>query len=108
MAEAYLRQSALAHRALQRAGADPFSVEAGIMLAERPFRALIIVRGDAGDPAFLGAVRAAAGVGLPTTPNTTARGSAVYVSIVDTGAYMDPRSCKEFWFWEVPAGGPCP
>lgn len=38
----------------------------------------------------------------------TARGSAIYVAIVDSGAYMDPRSCKEFWFWEVPAGGPCP
>ena len=38
----------------------------------------------------------------------TAKGSAIYVALVDSGAYMDPRSCKEFWFWEVPAGGPCP
>jgi sarcosine oxidase subunit gamma len=48
-----------------------------VTLAELPFRAMIIVRGDAGDGAFISAVRAAAGVELPVTPNTTARGSAV-------------------------------
>jgi hypothetical protein len=37
-----------------------------------------------------------------------ARSNVIYVAIVDTGAFLDPRSCKEFWFWEVPAGGPCP
>jgi hypothetical protein len=38
----------------------------------------------------------------------TARSGEIFVALVDSGAFMDPRSCKEFWFWEVPAGGPCP
>jgi sarcosine oxidase subunit gamma len=76
MAEPYLRQSALAHRGLQ-SSAGEVVVTAGVSLSERPFRALISVRGDAGDAAFLSAVRAAAGVELPLTPNTTARGDAV-------------------------------
>jgi sarcosine oxidase subunit gamma len=77
MAEAYLRQSALAHRALQRAGVEPAAAQAGVALSERPFRAMVIVRGDATDAGFIGAVRAAAGLELPLQPNTAARGSAV-------------------------------
>jgi hypothetical protein len=38
----------------------------------------------------------------------TARNSSIYVAVVDSGGFLDPRSCKELWFWEVPAGGPCP
>jgi sarcosine oxidase, subunit gamma len=76
MVEPYLRQSALAHRGL-RSSAGEVAVTAGVSLSERPFRALISVRGDAGDAAFLSAVRTAAGVELPLTPNTTARGDSV-------------------------------
>lgn len=38
----------------------------------------------------------------------TASANVIFVAIVDSGALMDPRSCKEWWYWEVPAGGSCP
>src|SRR4030095_10313906 len=76
MVEPYLRQSALAHRGL-RSSAGEVAVTAGGRLSERPVRGLISVRRDAGGAAFLSAVRTAAGVELPLTPNTTARGDSV-------------------------------
>ena len=93
MVEAYLRQSALAHRGLSRAAGDTMS-GAGITLSERPFRAMINLRGDAGDAEFLGAVRTAAGVELPVEPNTTRRGDAA------TALWLGPDE----WLITAPAG----
>lgn len=49
----------------------------GISLEERPFVGKVIVRGDAGDTAFTGAVNGAIGCALPLKANTTA-GSAAH------------------------------
>ncbi len=76
MVEPYLRQSALAHRGLRR-GDTEAPAEAGITLCERPFRALIGLRGGAEDATFLSAVKSAAGVDLPIEPNTTRREGSV-------------------------------
>jgi len=74
MVEAYLRRSPLSHRGLPaRARADAGrKASAGLLLAERPHRAQINLRGEA-DAAFLDAVRGALGLTPPTTPNTTAK-----------------------------------
>ena len=72
MVEPYLRQSALAHRGLQRAAPEA-PAAAGVTLRERRFRAMIALRGDAGDERFLSAVGAGLGVALPLEPNTTAQ-----------------------------------
>jgi sarcosine oxidase subunit gamma len=93
MAEPYLRQSALAHRGLQRAAGDAPET-AGVRLSERAFRAMITVRGDGGDADFLSAVRAAAGVKLPLAPNTTERGTSV------TALWLGPDE----WLLTAPAG----
>ncbi len=71
MAEGTPRQSPLAHllpdqRARGDAGAAP------VRLAERPFRAQVNLRGDAGEDAFRAAAEAALGLALPRTPNTSA------------------------------------
>jgi sarcosine oxidase subunit gamma len=76
MVEPYLRQSALAHRGLSRAAGEAMS-GAGITLSERPFRAMLNLRGDPGDAGFLSAVRAAAGLELPLEPNATRRAGSV-------------------------------
>jgi sarcosine oxidase, subunit gamma len=61
MVESYLRQSPLAPLGLlARAAAD---ADAGVTLCERPFRHQVNLRGDA-------AVAKAAGIALPTKPNT--------------------------------------
>ena len=93
MVEAYLRQSALAHRGLSRAAGDAVS-GAGITLSERPFRTMINLRGDAGDPGFLGAAGAAAGLELPLEPNTTRRNGLV------TALWLGPDE----WLITAPAG----
>jgi sarcosine oxidase subunit gamma len=93
MAEPYLRQSALAHRGLQGSAGEA-AATAGVSLSERPFRALISLRGGAGDSGFLSAVGAAAGVELPLTPNTAARGSSV------TALWLGPDE----WLLSAPSG----
>ena len=93
MVEAYLRQSALAHRGLQRAAAET-PASAGITLSERPFRATMTLRGDPGDAGVLAAVRAAAAVDLPLEPNTTQRAGSV------TALWLGPDE----WLITAPAG----
>ncbi|MDF2764552.1 MAG: sarcosine oxidase subunit gamma [Rhodospirillales bacterium] len=93
MVEPYLRQSALVHRGLSRAAAGAMS-GAGIVLSERPFRAMVNLRGEASDAGFLSAVRAAAGVELPLQPNTTQRAAPV------TALWLGPDE----WLITAPAG----
>lgn len=70
MAEAYSRQSALAHlNLLARAVTDPGA--AGITLVERALRRQVALRGESGDPAFVQAARSVLGFDLPVAPNTT-------------------------------------
>jgi sarcosine oxidase subunit gamma len=93
MVEAYLRQSALAHRGLQRAAAEA-PARTGITLSERPFRAMLNLRGDPADAGFLSAVRTAAGVELPVEPNTTRRAGSL------TALWLGPDE----WLLTAPAG----
>src|SRR5215472_15861691 len=72
MAETYLRQSALAARHLPGRAASGLGA-AGVGLSERPHRALIDLRGNAEDPAFIKSVAAVAGLTPPVDPNTAAR-----------------------------------
>lgn len=92
MVDAYLRQSALAHRGLGRVAEAPAA--AGITLSERPFRAMIDLRGDPTDAAFLAAARATAGVELPLEPNTTRRSGSL------TALWLGPDE----WLITAPAG----
>lgn len=73
MIESYLRQSALDHLALAGQIADDPG-DAAVRLGEKLLPAAVNLRGDAGDPAFVAAVREALGVEPPTTPNTVASG----------------------------------
>ena len=93
MVEPYLRQSALAHRGLQRAAAEA-PARTGITLSERPFRAMLNLRGDPADAGFLSAVRTAAGVELPVEPNTTRRAGSL------TALWLGPDE----WLITAPAG----
>ncbi len=70
MVERYLRQSPLAHLHLPARTGGP--AEAGVVMAERPFRGLVNLRGDAGDAAFCDAVASVLGETPPSEPNTTA------------------------------------
>jgi sarcosine oxidase subunit gamma len=70
MVEPYLRRSPLAGHNLAARAAAGLS-DAGVFLGERPHRAQVDLRGDAGDPGFLQAAEKAAGMPLPTAPNTT-------------------------------------
>lgn len=71
MIEPYLRQSALDHLGLAGRVVDqPGGVS--VRLAEKPLPAAVNLRGDAGDPAFVAAVREALGAEPPTVPNTVA------------------------------------
>jgi sarcosine oxidase subunit gamma len=68
--ETYLRQSPLAHRALDARVVDDMG-DAGLALAERSFLSKFNVRGQG-----IGKkVKKAIGVDLPETPNTTAEGN---------------------------------
>ena len=93
MVEPYLRQSALAHRGLQRAAAEA-PARTGISLSERPFRAMLNLRGDPADAGFLSAVRTAAAVELPVEPNTTRRAGSL------TALWLGPDE----WLLTAPAG----
>ncbi|MBC6439761.1 MAG: sarcosine oxidase subunit gamma [Rhodospirillales bacterium] len=70
MADSYLRQSPLAHRALDARASDDTGA-AALVLTERRFLAKINIRGKA-DGAT---VRQAVGVELPPEPNTVAEGN---------------------------------
>jgi sarcosine oxidase subunit gamma len=69
MVESYLRRSALAHKSLA-ARASESHPDAGVNLAEIPFRCMINLRGNPGDAAFSASAKQALGLDLPTTPNT--------------------------------------
>ncbi|HVY98012.1 MAG TPA: sarcosine oxidase subunit gamma family protein [Dongiaceae bacterium] len=69
MVETYQRRSALAHFGLKAlAGQD--QPDAGVTVGEIAHRAIINIRGDAGDPAFGAAVKTATGADLPFAANT--------------------------------------
>jgi sarcosine oxidase subunit gamma len=73
MVEAYLRRSPLAHRGLPARAAATAArrADAGIVLAERPHRSQVNLRGKAADPTFMARVLSAIGLNLPTVANTT-------------------------------------
>ncbi|MDJ0945964.1 MAG: sarcosine oxidase subunit gamma family protein [Kiloniellales bacterium] len=71
MADLMIRQSALAQLGLD-GRARPERGEAGVALAEKPFRAIVNLRGNPEDAAVLAAVEGALGLALPLAPNTTA------------------------------------
>lgn len=65
MVEDYLRQSALAHLSLAAIARPERSDEEGVALKECPFRTVITLRGQAGEPAFVTAVERNFGLRLP-------------------------------------------
>jgi sarcosine oxidase, subunit gamma len=76
MAEQYRQRTPLAHRglavrALAATDADARAV-AGVVLGECGLRGQAALRGDAGDPAFVNAIKQAIGSSPPTEPNTVA------------------------------------
>ena len=71
MADAYLRQSGLAHLKLAIRAADAPG-DAGVAMWEVPPRTMVTLRGDPGDGTFTGAVQDVTGVDLPTGPMTAA------------------------------------
>lgn len=71
MAERYLRQSPLAHLGLD-GRAQATRGAAGVALAERPFPAIVNLRGARADQGFFDAFQAAAGYALPVEANTVA------------------------------------
>lgn len=76
MAEAYLRRSPLAHKALAARAAQA-SPEAGVRLAESPHRCQIGLRGDPAEPGFLSAAAGVLGAEPPLTANRVAQGNAL-------------------------------
>src|SRR5689334_3651588 len=68
MVETYQRRSALAHFGL--AAVTSQKADAGITVGEIAHRAILNIRGNAGDLVFSAAVKAATGVDLPPAPNT--------------------------------------
>src|SRR5262245_24128642 len=68
MVETYLRRSPLAHRALLTKAVDAIG-DADLGLGERAHRVQINLRGDSGNPAFLAAVKTAAGLDIPVQAN---------------------------------------
>ena len=71
MAERYRRRSALAHLGLEaRASA---AGDAGVTLGESPMRGLLMLRGDAADAEFRGAVAAVIGLEPVVEPLTAVR-----------------------------------
>ena len=57
MVEAYQRRSALAHFGLSALATQNADATTGIVVGEIAHRAIINIRGDAADPAFVAAVR---------------------------------------------------
>jgi sarcosine oxidase, subunit gamma len=74
MVETYQRRSALAHFGLN-ALASQSKTEAGITIGEIAHRAIINIRGDAGDLVFRGAVKGATDLELPFSANTVSLGN---------------------------------
>jgi sarcosine oxidase subunit gamma len=68
MVEAYLRRSPLAHRALLTKAVKALD-DADLGLGERAHRLQLNLRGDGGNPVFVAAVKAVAGLDLPAEPN---------------------------------------
>ena len=77
MAETWELQSGLA--ALHLPAREGHGDDPGVVLAERPFRGQINLRGDPADEEFAAAVARTVGAPLPTEPNTTAAGDTVTV-----------------------------
>src|SRR5690625_812631 len=65
MVEDFLRQSPLSHLALAARGDSERAAGHGVVLAERPFRSVVTLRGQVDDAAFAGAVHRIVGLGLP-------------------------------------------
>lgn len=65
MAEDFLRQSPLAHLGLAAIALAEREAAHGVALAERPYRTVITLRGDARDATFAAAVAEAFGPALP-------------------------------------------
>ena len=65
MVEDFLRQSPLSHLGLAARGAPERAPEHGVSLAERPFRTVITLRGQADEAGFAEAIGRIAGLGLP-------------------------------------------
>jgi sarcosine oxidase subunit gamma len=70
MVEAYQRRSALAHFGLNALAIQSTDGSTGITIGEIAHRAIINIRGDAMNSAFVAAVRSATGVDLPLVANT--------------------------------------
>jgi len=75
VAEAFLRQGALAHLGLKARAVAELG-PAGVGLAAMPPQPQLALRGEGDDPAFLQAAEVALEFALPLRPNTTARGEA--------------------------------
>ena len=74
----YLRQSALAGQALDGRRSESRG-DAGIVMDETAFPAIVNLRGNPGDKAFPAAAKKALGTALPLTPNSAAAGKGVTV-----------------------------
>jgi len=94
MAEAYTRRSALQHFGLTAAAAKSDGAGADLLIGESAHRAIVNIRGNSGDAAFIAAVKAVTGVDLPVKPNTTATAGAFRV------LWLGPAE-----WWIVTAGG---
>jgi sarcosine oxidase subunit gamma len=68
MVETYLRRSPLAHRALLTKAVEAIG-DAELGLGERAHRLQLNLRGDSGNPVFVAAVKAVAGLDLPAEAN---------------------------------------
>ncbi|HVO03282.1 MAG TPA: sarcosine oxidase subunit gamma family protein [Candidatus Cybelea sp.] len=79
MVEAYQRRSALAHFGLVALAAHGDKSKAGVTVGEIPFRAIINIRGDAGDPAFVAAVKSATEAELPIVANTVSEANGLRI-----------------------------
>ncbi len=73
MVEAYLRQSPLSQLALPSRAADETG-DAGVSMAERPFRRIVNLRGNPKSEAFVSAAKSVLGAELPLAPNSAAAG----------------------------------
>jgi len=73
MADTYIRQSPLAHLHLIARANEPVT-KSGVLVREEPFTSQFVLRGDAGDEAFVTALQDALGTSLPITPNTVSGG----------------------------------
>jgi sarcosine oxidase subunit gamma len=95
-----LRQSPLSHLALEaRAHADagePAKAKAGVVMAERPFRGVVNLRGNARSKNFTSAFQEAMGFALPTKALSSANHGQV------TALWMSPDE----WLIVTPGDGP--